>query len=42
MGIGILTEKGIIMTQAPVLGDNDTTLFFFKKSKQSVKLKDLQ
>jgi len=35
MSIGILTDKGIFMTSAPVLTDNETSLFFFKKSKSN-------
>eukprot|EP00347_Sterkiella_histriomuscorum_P020965 403335778 len=42
MSIGILSEKGIQMTIAPILTDNETSLFFFKKSKSNQKIKDLQ
>lgn len=42
MGIGILTEKGVVMTSAPVLLENkEQGLFFLKKSKTSPKIKEL-
>lgn len=42
MSLGILTEKGIYMTSAPVLTDNESSLFFFKKSKTNMRIKELQ
>jgi hypothetical protein len=41
MNIGVLTEKGIYMTSAPVITENETSLFFFKKNKTNQKVKDL-
>ena len=41
MGIGILTEKGVLMTSAPVLTDNESSLFFFKRSRANQKVSDL-
>ena len=33
MSLGVLTEKGIFMTSAPVLTEADHNFFGFKKSK---------
>ena len=41
MGLGVLTEKGIFMTSAPILTDNETSLFFFRRSRSNQKINDL-
>jgi hypothetical protein len=41
MGMGVLTEKGIFMTSAPVLTDNEVSMFFFKRSRNNQKVSDL-
>ena len=41
MAIGILTECGITITSAPVLTDNETSLFFFRRSKMNKKINEL-
>jgi hypothetical protein len=41
MGLGVLTEKGIYMTSAPVLTEGENNFFGFKKSKTNQKIKDL-
>ena len=40
MSIGILTEKGILMTSAPVL-INDSNFSFFKKSNNSKRIQEI-
>lgn len=42
MGLGVLTDKGIFMTSAPVLTDSDVSLLGFKRTKTNSKIKDLQ
>ena len=39
--MGVLTEKGISVTLAPVLTDHESNLFFFRKSNMNKKIDDL-
>jgi hypothetical protein len=41
MALGVLTEKGILMTSAPVLTDYETSMFFFRKSCMNKKINEL-
>lgn len=42
MNLGVLTEKGVVITPAPVLVDlEESHIFFFKKSKLNKSINDL-
>ena len=41
MSLGVLTEKGVYMTTAPVLMESEDSNFFFRKSKMHPKIVEL-